>query len=63
MFFVLSVNHRRFLKLKELKGDIYFLKFESSFIKSNERSEDPYIGLADFFFFSGKSLKFVHAQF
>ena len=36
-----------------------------SYIKSNERSEDSYIGLADFFlfFFQEKVLKFVHAQF
>ena len=31
--------------------------------KSNERSEDSYIGLADFFcFFSGKSLKIFNMK-
>ena len=34
--------------------------------KSHEPSEDSYIGLGDFFvcfFFQGKVVKFVHAQF
>ena len=50
-----------FLKLKVFhifKGD--------TLITSNKRSEDSYLGLADFFacfFFQEKVLQFVHAQF
>ena len=36
---------------------------QSNIFKSNERSEYSYIGLADFFCFQEKVLKFVHAQF
>ena len=39
-----------------------FCKIVQLLIKTNERSEYSYIGLADFFFFRKKS-KFDHAQF
>ena len=47
---------------KEIISFRNFCSYGFSF-KSNERSEDSYIGLVDSFFFQEKVLKFVHAQF
>ena len=62
-FFCVIQSYSPFPKntLQDIKNKLFFFYFGKNCVfKSNEHSEDSYIGLADFFvFFSGKSLKIL----